>query len=350
MKKLFIHHTLFRVIAPLLYGVLIYVLMLLVFDSVDSLGVNFINQEVLFCIGLTYLMMEVFRGQILLLDIYLPIKKNTPIRILTQIIVSIFLASLISTISVSLYFQYLLGFSKYSTEVLTFNIIYGISALLFNMIYISIAYLNMENNAKLEEEQIKRKNLEYQMLAFNNEINPNFLYASLETLIGLLYENEEDSEQYIEKLSTVYRYILSNKNNELTTVKHEVDSTDALLYILNVKYNSQISFNSKLDEFTNNQYLAPGTINLLIDKMISMTIITERQPMNIKCYAEDDYLVFQVKLNEKLTHEEKRITDRLIEPYEYFTIMPIIELRAYGDLFVKIPLLELVEESEKLSA
>lgn len=350
MKKLFIHQILFRVVAPPLYGMLVYILILLVYDNVESLNETFVNQEVLFCIGLTYLIMEVFRVQIILMDRYLPFKDNIALGIITQILIGATIAFLISSGIVSLYFQYLLQYSNYSTELLSFNIIYVISALLFNLIYISVAYLNMENDSRLEEEEIKRKNLEYQMLAFNNEVNPKFLYSSLETLIGLLYENEEDSEQYIEKLSAVYRYILSNKNNELVSIESEMESTEALLYVLNVKYHQQIRFSSQLNHEIPNANLIPGTVNLLIDKMVNMTIVNKRQPMKIKCYVEEDYIVMQTKLNEKLILESNRLTEGLEGPYQYFTIRPIIELKAYGDLFIKIPLIELVKDVEKLSA
>jgi two-component system LytT family sensor kinase len=350
MKKIFIHNIIFRVIAPLFYGILVYVLILLVFDSVESLNQNFINEEVLFCIGLTYLMMEILRVQIIILDKLLPFNSFKSIRLIVQIIASMLLAIIVASSAVTIYFQYILSFSKFTTELLTFNVIFVISTGLFNMIYISLAYLNMENNAKLEEEKIKRKNLEYQMRAFNNEVNPSFLYASLETLIGILYQNEEDSEQYIENLSTVYRYILSNKNNELVSLKTEIESSKALLNVLNVKYDNQISLSCNLDEQKSNLLLVPGTVNMLIEKIVGMTIISNRQPMKIKCYLEDDYLVFQVKSNDRLVQNDRYVTENLTKPYEYFTIRPVIELKAYGDMFVKIPLLDLISNEEQISA
>ena len=350
MKNLFIHNTIFRVIAPMLYGVLVYILLLLINDSVDSLNAAFINQEVLFCIGLTYMTTELFRIQVMILDKYSPIKVNIGSRIVIQVFTGLIISYLLSTLFVSLYFQYVLEYSKYDTEVFTFNIIYAISALLFNLLYISVAYLNMENGARLEEEDIKRKNIEFQMRAFSNDINPKFLYSSLETLIGLLYEDEEDAEIYIEQLSTVYRYILSNKNNELMPVSSEIESSKALLRVFDAKYTNQITFKSDLNEETLKQNMIPGTVNLLIDKIVNMNIISKRQPLKIKCYREEEYLVFQVNLNEKLDQDEHSITNGLIDAYQYFSLLPIIEMKAYGDLFVKIPLLSPVKSHEEISA
>lgn len=342
MKKVFIHNAIFRILAPVGYGIIVYILILLVFDSVQSLNENFFNQEAFLCIGLSYLVFESFRLASIVLDKLLPTADNLTSRIAVQLFLTTSLAAIIVSGVIYIYFREFLNFTSFETELFAFNAIFVVTSLLYNMLYLSMAYLHLQNEAKLEEESIKQRNLEYQMLCFNNEINPDLLYSSLETLIDLLYYDEEDSEQFIDKLSSVYRYILSNKNNELVSLSDELAAAEDLLYLLNVKHQDQIKVQQNFSEASHNRQLVPGTLNLILENITSNNLITIRRPLSIKYYQEEDYLVVQAKTNEKLSISNKyNLRGSLKEAYAYFTILPIIELKAYGELFIKAPLLQL---------
>lgn len=342
MKKVFIHNPIFRILAPIAYGIVVYILILLVFDSIQSLNENYFNQEAYICIGLTYLVFESLRFVIIVLDKYVKVDENLKPRIAIQVITTTILSVSIVSGGLILYFTEFLNYQGFETELMAFNAIFVVTTLLYNMLYLSLIYLNMQNITKLEEENVKQKNLEYQMLCFNNELNPELLYDSLETLLDLLHHDEDDSERFIDKLSSVYRYILSNKNNELVQVKEELSTAEDLLYLLNVKHDGNVSLTTKITGELEELYLVPGTFNLILENITSSNLISKRRPLKISCYQDEEYLVIQVKTNEKLSLPNKyTLHGRLQEAYEYFTILPIIELKAYGDLFIKVPLLKL---------
>lgn len=345
MKKVYTHNPLFRLLAPAGYGFVVYILVLLVFDSIKGLQENFFNQEAYLCVGLSYLIFESFRLVTVLLDKYLPATSHLTRRVIVQVFTTLFVAIIETTGVLYYYFQYHLNIPGFDTELLTFNVIFGLTTFLYNMLYMSVIYLNIQNQAKLDEEHTKQKNLEYQMACFNNEINPELLYSSLETLLDLLYQDEEASETFIDKLSAVYRYILSNKNNELIDLASEINAAENLIYLLNVKHANRITFTNKLPSQMNELLLVPGTLNLMVEHIVGNNIITNRRPLHIKCYNEEEYLVIQVKTNEKLViSDQHTLRNSLQEAYGYYTILPIIEIKAYGDLFIKVPLLKLGTE------
>ena len=91
-----------------------------------------------------------------------------------------------STLIISGYYNYLVGFSNYTTELIVFNSIYLLTSILYNLIYFSIFYLNRLNELKLHHENQVRKSLESELKTYKNKINPEFLFSSFETIICLV--------------------------------------------------------------------------------------------------------------------------------------------------------------------
>src|SRR5882762_7146331 len=92
MKKLFIHNTVFRICAPMLYGMLVYLLILLVNNNLSELVKSFSNKELYVCIALSYLSLESLRASIVFLGKWfekLPRKYRTVIQTLFSLIISL---------------------------------------------------------------------------------------------------------------------------------------------------------------------------------------------------------------------------------------------------------------------
>ena len=348
MKPTFIDNRLFRILCPPLYGVLIYLLVLMANDNISQIEENFFSQEVWLFIGLTFLLSEGMRLIIRWLNRIYPAEHRLRSRILIQLgLNSVYSVLLISSV-ISAYFIWVVGFSTYRVELMTINIIFLISAILYNLLYIGFLYLNIQNTAKLEKENMKTKNLEFQLQSFKNEVNPNLLYSSLETLISLLHKDAEASEKYIDKLSEVYRYLLDNKQNEFNSLGQELTAVDNLVYLFNKRYNGCIRLTASLDPVDEQKKIVTGTLARLVEFIVEGTLINLNQPLTLKCYIEQDseYLVLQHKMNERLIkppHLGKDLED-VQRTYTFFTDKPVMEVKAYGDCFLKIPLIDYHEE------
>ena len=348
MKVVFIDNPLFRILCPPIYGVLIYLLVLMANDNISQIEENFFSQEVWVLIGLTFFLSEGMRLVIRWLNRVYPAEKRLQSRIAIQLALnSLYSVCLISSV-IAAYFVWIVGFSTFRVELVTINIIFLISAFLYNLLYIGFLYLNIQNTAKLEKENVKTKNLEFQLLSFKNEVNPDFLYASLETLIPLLHKNAGASEKYIDKLSEVYRYLLDNKQNEFNNLDCELEAVDNLIYLFNEKYNGCITITASLEVEDRQKMIVTGTLARLVEFIVESTLINQNQPLTLKSYIDQDreYLVLQHKINERLIkppHLAKSFED-VQRTYTFFTDKPVMEVKAYGDSFLKIPLIDYHEE------
>jgi sensor histidine kinase YesM len=344
MKKMIIHNPFFRLLTPPVYGILVYLMILLINNEINQLSGIFIGQEVYVCIGLSFLMAETLRLNAIIFRKYN--LESFGNKILLQSLTGLALAMLVVSFAISSYFKILLDFSISDTQLIIFNCIFGVSSLLYNLLYFSHLFLHKQNIELLNEEQLLTDLVESELSKFKHEINPNLLYDSLETLITLVHKSTDESEDYIDHLSSIYRYILSNKKTELTTVKEEIKAAKNIIHLLNYKHGNHIKLQINLPDDQMGSHLVPGTLPNLVERAIRTTIISGFSPLIISLEYEqnDGYIFIEYKLNERLNLGSDTVFDNIQQSYTYYSEKPVVQVRAYDKNYVKIPLLEVMTE------
>jgi hypothetical protein len=342
MKKLFIHNPIFRICSAPVFGVLVYLLILLVNNNLKDLTRIFSNQELYVCIGLSYLSLESLRFSIVLLNRTLkghPFRQRAVIQSLASLIISL----VVVYAGVFAYFEWVVGFSVSSTELQIFLVIFGFTALLYNVLYLSNEYLFKENTQLLERENKLREKVEADFAAFKNEINPDLLYESMEAILQTLHHDVQASEEQIDLLAGIYRYQLMNRDKELVTLSEELTALNNLTSLLNHRYGQQIHLSSKPDS-PDNSYVVPGSLLAAMDAVVRNTLLSSFAPLKLRLYLEDDgYLVLQHKLNDKLIRHEDSIQSfaRIQRVYSFFSDIPFVQVKAYGENYIKFPVIKI---------
>lgn len=344
MKKAFIHNPIFRLVVPPVFGVLVYLIILMINNNVGQISKIFTGQEVYTCIGLSYLLSESQRLLIVLLKKF-NLHAASFYEITVQTLAGLGLALVLVSFAISSYFKYVLMFEIAEGQLIIFNCIYGVTALLYHLLYFSSIFMYRQNEERINNEKELTELLEKEMAQFKNEINPKLLYDALETLITRIYEDAETAELYIDRLSAVYRYLLTNRQTELTELKKEIKTAEHIIYLLNDKHFNNIYFTSSIggDEPIR---LIPGTLPFLVESIIRNTIVTPKNPLKIHLDKTDDYLILECVLNEKLTNDNRMnaIFESIQQSYTYFSEMPLINVKAEKMNYIKIPLLKVEEE------
>ena len=349
MKKNLLDQPLFRVTVPPIYGTMMYFLILLLNNNLALITETVLTQELFLCVVLALLTSESLRFTIVLFEkkIGHELRRmgNISLLFFTVLVVT---ASIIFG-AVYFYFSVIEGnsyFETYQSNLTKLVIIYSMSGVLYTLFYLSIYFLSIKNETEIKREDLKRQNLEHQLEIFNNEINPSLLFQSLETLISLVHHNIDVAEDFVDRLSLVYRYILDNRKKELVNAKDEIEATQNLFLLFKERYPGQISLTvDKLKE-TGKKLLVPNSLPMLLDCVVNSTIISNHQPLNIRInFDEEGYLIMQYQENEKLSLDKtiKKRNKNLHEAFAFFTDKPVIQIKAYGDAFIKLPLLEFNE-------
>jgi hypothetical protein len=267
-------------------------------------------------------------------------------KIIIQTVISVIITSAAVTGGVASYYFWVAGFTVGIAELQIFLWIFGFTALLYNILYFSNDYLFKENTIKVEQETRLREKLEADFAAFKNEINPDLLYESLETLIQTLHSNLDGAEEQIDFLAGIYRYQLMHRNQELVTLRDELHALDLLLQLLNHKHRNLIQLYkdvSDADDF----YLIPGSLLVSLDTIVRNTLIGERNPLTLRLYSEEDgYLVLQHKMNDRLIthHNSIQAFVHLQRAYLFFSDRPFVQVKAEQENYIKFPLVNVAEE------
>lgn len=321
MKNSFINSILFRSITPAIYGVLVYILILLFFDSIKQLASNFFSLEVILCIIITYLIFELMR----LCSNYIQgrFKKIEKLnnRILLQISTSAFLVFIATTFIITLYYKYLVGFLNFNTELIVFNSIYLFTCIFYNMLYFSIMFLGKTNDAKLQHEYLLKKTIETELQDYKGRINPNLLYNSLEHTILLVHKDKTRASEFVQQLSDVYRYIVSSKKNEPIELSKELEFAKKLSDVLNPQFQNSLIINFTCKEKVNNQRIIPGTLHAIIENIVHRYLITEIQPLRISCNIIDNRFIIEYTGTKRLliTRSEYDEVENIMKVYKEFT-------------------------------
>lgn len=347
MKRYFIHNPFFRLLAPPVYGVLTYLIILLIYNNVRQVEALFSSEEVYISIVLTYLSFESIRLLILVMNHFLP-ERYLRIRISIQFISSILVSVSLVILGLQLYFTNIIGFSISAVQLLIFSTIYTITAVLYNLLYFSNYYLQKENTVKLTAEKQQHDILEMEMMEFRNDINPDLLFESLESLINLMYKDVDKAEEYIDCLANAYRYVLTNRQEELVPVSVELDAVRNMIILLNEKNFHQLIFESSLEPDELGALLIPGSLPVIVECIVRNTIISRFEPLIIRCFLEDDYITIQSKLNDRLVvrPEDEVALARLQKSYSLYSDMPMIKVKAYDENYIKLPVIRVAEEIE----
>lgn len=158
--------------------------------------------------------------------------------------------------------------------------------------------INRKNEILVENEHLKNENLIVQLTSLKNQLNPHFLFNSLNTLSWLINEDKEKSQQYLQKLSQVLRYSLSMQEQSLVSLKEELALVDNYIFLLQMRFGNNLKIVKNIE---NIQFkIPPLSLQLLIENAIKHNIISTVSPLSIWIESKDENkLVVRNTLNLK---------------------------------------------------
>lgn len=221
-------------------------------------------------------------GLLLLLNKYLPYSKNILLRILAGLTgLTVICVVLLGIFNYLIYDVLLIlreGLPPFSVK-FAFGMAANVPILLiFELIY----YFQSEQKAIANSEKAKRKALLFQHETLRAQINPHFLFNSLNVLSSLIYINPDSANKFTKALSKTYRYVLSLNRHPLISLEQELDALDSYIFLMKMRFENSFTFTiNKKSEYEKNNII-PLTLQLLIENVFKHNIATEEMPLDIK--------------------------------------------------------------------
>lgn len=198
-------------------------------------------------------------------------------------------------------------------------------------------------------EQLRNQQIRTQFEVLQNQMSPHFLFNSLNTLTTLIAENPKTAIDFTQTLSEVYRYILQNKEKELVQLSEELDFCQSYIFLLQMRYPENLTVHFSIDPALQNLYIAPLTLQMLIENAIKHNVISKTDPLQIDIYVEHDKdLVVKNNLQLKKTLEKSTKTGlaNIRKRYQYLGQREIEVIVSQKNYMVVVPLIEMLTEVE----
>ena len=222
----------------------------------------------------------------------------------------------------------------------------GITASYIIIGFYEIAYIYYHwHQAQLEKEQYKKDAIQAQLHGLRAQVNPHFLFNSLNSLIYLIPENQKKAVHFVQKLSNVYRYILDTRDTELIPLREELQFLEAFRFLLEVRFEENLRVELAIEEDRLDHLILPLSLQLLFENAIKHNIISDAQPLTISVTTKGDFLEMRNKLQKKITPLESTGTglENVRRRYLFFTPKEIEVIETQEAFIVRLPLLKAVD-------
>lgn len=126
---------------------------------------------------------------------------------------------------------------------------------------------------------IEKEKALYQFEVLKNQINPHFLFNSLNVLASLAYQDTEKTNRFAKKLSTVYRYLLTTHGRATVTVQEELSFVESYLYLEHIRFGDALHVEIEDDLRNHHCLVIPASIQMLVENALKHNISTKKSPL-----------------------------------------------------------------------
>jgi sensor histidine kinase YesM len=216
-----------------------------------------------------------------------------------------------------------------------------IAACFITNIY-EILFLNLEkeyNETRVEQLNVAKAQAELE--ALKNQIDPHFIFNSLNTLSFLITRDPKNARLYNDTLARVYRYILSNKERDLVLLREEVEFISNYFYLLKIRFADAISMSIEITDLSAENFLIPPiSLQALVENAIKHNEFSEKKPLSIDVSISSDYVIVRNVIHRRSTPQptSKIGLNNLDNRYKLITKRNIMVENNFETFVVKLPI------------
>ncbi|MBX2929526.1 MAG: histidine kinase [Saprospiraceae bacterium] len=165
--------------------------------------------------------------------------------------------------------------------------------------YESMRFFTLWKDTLMEKEQVERAHLAGQLEGLRNQVNPHFLFNSLNTLIYLIPDEPDRAVRFVQQLSKVYRYVLESRDAQLIALRDELAFLDAYIFLLRERFGDNLRVELRTESLPPDTAIVPLTLQILFENAIKHNIISGDKPLTLEVFPENGHLVVRNNLQRK---------------------------------------------------
>ena len=191
------------------------------------------------------------------------------------------------------------------------------------------------------KQKLIAKSANAQFESLKNQLDPHFLFNSLNVLSSLIDENPHQAQHFTASMSKIYRYVLEQKDKELVTVDEELEFARTYCDLLKTRFEDSVNFAFSVGESDRKSFVVPLSLQLLLENCIKHNFATAQKPLNIKIYSEQGFLFIENNLQAREQMKESAGIGlaNIVQRYSLLTKQNVFIEKSKDFFRVKIPIL-----------
>ncbi len=200
-------------------------------------------------------------------------------------------------------------------------------------------FVNWKKSVVLQE-QMKREQLALQYETLKSQVNPHFLFNSLNSVTSLIQSDPGKAILFVRKLSEVFRYILEQKDNELCPLEDELSFLESYIFLQKIRFGDNLVVSTEVTH--RSRFVVPLSLQMLVENAIKHNVISKEFPLTIEISSgKNGYVLVSNNLHRKAALASGGLgLANIRSRYEFFTSNPVIVTETDTRFTVEIPLIE----------
>lgn len=310
------------------------------------LGFNLVFWEVIFNILITFTIATTNTLTTYYMHEKFPWDKGLKLkRLIIELIITNINASIIITIFTSILYHFFKtdhpAYQNYGSILFSGIIVAIVANSIIMLIIESYFLIKAWIKSKLELEQLKREKAESQYAALRNQVNPHFLFNSLNTLSSLIRTSPEKAIDFVDRFSKIYRYVLDVNDKIVVELKDEMNFLQSYYFLQKIRFGENLIIETHLNAESLKRFILPLSLQIVIENAIKHNEVSSERPLQIRIEINGNYLTIKNNLQlkhslepsngiglqnikERYSHISDIIPEFIVENDEYIARLPLL--------------------------
>ncbi len=172
-----------------------------------------------------------------------------------------------------------------------------------------------------EREQAKQAQIHSELAGLRNQVNPHFLFNSMNTLMNIVIEDQQLAVSFLKKLSKVYRYVLENREAQTIPLSQELDFIHSYVFLQKERFKGSLEVEIDIADSYLDQHIIPLSLQILFENAIKHNVISRKKPLLIEVAVNNGKLMIRnnLQLKEQVMDSTKVGLENIKTRYRFFT-------------------------------
>jgi len=229
--------------------------------------------------------------------------EKTFIRIILESLFSIIIG-ILGAVFITTLVQFI---SEYEQSFLLIILVNSLIGIVINIIFVvvleAIYYYKRNQESRYHSEKLEKENAVIRLDVLKNQLNPHFLFNSLNVLSSLIKVDPDKAQEFIDEFASVYRYTLDVIDKTVVSLREEIDFATSFLYLQKIRFGNAVITELEIDNSLLDHLVPPLAIQTLLENAFKHNKVSSEKPLMIRIYSENNRLFVSNSYLPKLKSE-----------------------------------------------